>query len=357
VAGGGGSCFSQAKLKAPAAQRVPMAPTDAFPVEVAEWLAAEQGLHLQQARPVGGGCIHSAWCLTFGAAAERSPAIAADPAMSASRMSTSHRRLFAKTNRAEVLAVLKAEADGLAALSLAAEGTGLSVPSPLAVGVAGAHAVLLLTWFDLEGRSSGSSSAGWEMLGVGLARLHRRSLEIRCMEGDRPGRFGWPRDNVIGSGPQPNGWHESWGTFFAERRLAPQLERLERRHGPLRGAATLLKNVQQWLEGHDADPCLVHGDLWSGNAAPTSGGGAVIFDPAVHRADREVDLAMARLFGGFPSSFFKGYEATWALPHDHRQRVPLYNLYHLLNHANLFGGGYGAQAQAVIDDLLADPPG
>jgi fructosamine-3-kinase len=333
-----------------------MAPTDPFPAVVAEWLAAEHGLHLQQARPVSGGCIHSAWCLTVGTAAECAPALAGDPAGSHNRMGASQRRLFAKTNRRDALPVLEAEADGLAALSLAAQGTGLSVPTPLALGVAGGHAVLLLSWFDLEGRSSASSSADWQKLGAGLAHLHRRSLEIRCTEADRPGSFGWPRDNMIGDGPQPNGWHQSWGTFFAERRLAPQLARLERRHGPLRGAEALLQSVPYWLEGHGADPCLVHGDLWSGNAALTVAGGAAIFDPAVHRGDREVDLAMARLFGGFPLIFFKGYEASWALPHNHRRRVPLYNLYHLLNHANLFGGGYASQAQRLIDELLADPP-
>jgi fructosamine-3-kinase len=98
---------------------------------------------------------------------------------------------------------------------------------------------------------------------------------------------------------------------------------------------------------------LVHGDLWSGNAAMLADGRGAIFDPAVHRGDREVDLAMARLFGGFPQTFFAGYEEQWPLPKGHRRRVPLYNLYHLLNHANLFGDSYRAQAQATIDELLA----
>jgi fructosamine-3-kinase len=147
-----------------------------------------------------------------------------------------------------------------------------------------------------------------------------------------------------------------WGDFFAACRLAPQLEWLRARGGGLRGGDTLLRQVAGWLGGHGAEPCLVHGDLWSGNASLLTMGGGAIFDPAVHRGDREVDLAMARLFGGFPEAFFAGYEAKWPLPRGHQGRVEVYNLYHLLNHANLFGGGYRQQAQACIDRLLSRPP-
>jgi fructosamine-3-kinase len=121
----------------------------------------------------------------------------------------------------------------------------------------------------------------------------------------------------------------------------------------LDGAASLLEGAAAWLGGHGAEPCLVHGDLWSGNAALTADGRGAIFDPAVYRGDREVDLAMARLFGGFPAAFFDGYGAEWPLPADHHRRVDLYNLYHLINHANLFGGSYHGQCQVTIDLLLA----
>jgi hypothetical protein len=114
--------------------------------------------------------------------------------------------------------------------------------------------------------------------------------------------------------------------------------------------------VPEWLDQHAVDPCLVHGDLWSGNAGVLVDGRAALFDPAVYRADREVDLAMARLFGGIPRAFFDAYEATWPLPPGQEGRVELYNLYHLLNHANLFGGSYVQQAQASIERLLKSPP-
>jgi fructosamine-3-kinase len=136
--------------------------------------------------------------------------------------------------------------------------------------------------------------------------------------------------------------------------LAPQLERLAQGGDPLPGADALLARIPAWLSGHCPEPCLVHGDLWSGNVGVLADGRGAIFDPAVHRADREVDLAMARLFGGFPASFFEGYQAEWPLPDGHRRRVDLYNLYHLLNHANLFGGSYAGQAGRLISRLLRD---
>jgi fructosamine-3-kinase len=295
---------------------------------LAAWLADRLGVSLVGRTAVGGGCIHSAWCLELAGGA----------------------RLFAKTNRASALPLLEAEADGLAALAAAADPARLVVPAPQALGRVGDQAVLVLPWLELDG-----AAIGWRELGSALASLHRRSLEGPLLEGDRGAvAYGWSRDNVIGSSPQANGWLENWGTFFAERRLAPQLEWLARRGGPLRGSAELLARTPHWLGGHAAEPVLVHGDLWSGNAALLGGGAGTIFDPAVHRADREVDLAMARLFGGFPEAFFAGYEASWPLPPDHQCRRDLYNLYHLLNHANLFGGSYREAAQRTIDRLVGD---
>jgi fructosamine-3-kinase len=305
-----------------------MDPTDAL----APWLADQLGVELVGRSPVTGGCIHSAWCLRL----------------------ADGRRLFAKTNEGHLLPLLEAEAEGLTALAAAAPQDGPALPVPLALGKAGPSAVLVLSWLELGGGRSAAAQGGWQKLGAALARLHRHSLERPCIAADRPGQaFGWPRDNAIGAAPQPNGWDENWGRFFVERRLAPQLERLARGSGPLRGADHLLIRAGDWLAGHGAAPCLVHGDLWGGNAGISAAGLGAIFDPAVYRGDREVDLAMARLFGGVPSHFFRGYEQEWPLPGDHRTRVDLYNLYHLLNHANLFGGSYRQQCQATIDGLLS----
>ena len=300
---------------------------------VAAWLQQELGVELRAMRSVGGGCIHNAWQLQLG----------------------DGRRLFAKGNRAALLPVLEAEADGLEALhrvsQLCRQENGAqaapTIPQPLALGRVGDQALLVLDWLELGGRP-GTASGAWRELGAGLARLHRTSLR------DHSSGFGWSRDNFIGSGPQPNGWHRSWGVFFSQQRLGAQLRLAERAGQRLAGAEELLEQVPHWLAPHPAEPCLVHGDLWSGNADLLAGGGGALFDPAVYRGDREVDLALARLFGGFPEAFFSGYEQEWPLPPGHRQRVELYNLYHLLNHANLFGGGYWQQSAASIRSLLGE---
>ena len=316
----------------------------ALPLRAA-WLAQHLGVEAQAATPVGGGCIHSAWCLTVAPLSGPSQAAPAGPTAAWPEGG----RLFLKTNLAARGPMLEAEAEGLRALAVAAAGSGVGVPQPLAVGVDGAVAALALPWHNLH---RASSDRAWAALGEGVARLHQASLERVCTPQDRPDRFGWHGDNWIGSGVQHNGWEDSWGRFFAQRRLAPQLALLARNGSPLEGAEALLERVPAWLAGHRCAPALVHGDLWSGNVAHSEAG-PLVFDPAVHRGDREVDLAMARLFGGFPSAFFAGYERIWPLPPGHGERVALYNLYHLLNHANLFGDGYQVQAQASIRQLLA----
>lgn len=310
-----------------------MAASDALAV----WLRERLGVGLTGLRPVAGGCIHRAWRLEL-----------ADGG-----------RLFAKTADAGALPLLAAEADGLRALAAAAATEdGPLLPQPLALGRAGASAVLVLPWHDLGGVAAAGApklaATGWHRLGGALARLHRGSLGRTCVVADRSDQaYGWPQDNFLGSSPQANGWEPLWGRFFLQRRLRPQLEALSRRSGPLGSQQQLLAWADRRLARHQPEPCLVHGDLWSGNAALTAAGQGLIFDPAVYRGDREVDLAMARLFGGFPAAFFAGYQQEWPLPPDHRERGDLYNLYHLLNHANLFGGSYRDQCQHCIDQLLA----
>ena len=287
------------------------------------WLQRHLDAPLVRHQPVGGGCIHSAWCLEL----------------------ADGRRLFAKTNRATQLPLLEAEADGLQALAGVAP-PALQVPQPLAWGCAGEQAVLVMNWLAL-GRGPGNE--GWQQLGRSLAQLHRRSL----VEGPGQGRFGWDSDNFIGASSQPNGWLPSWGAFFVQRRLEHQLRLAAAAGLRFSGGQRLLELASAWLANHPAEPVIVHGDLWSGNAGLLEAGGAALFDPAIYRGDREVDLAMARLFGGFPAAFFAGYQKEWPLAAGFAERQELYNLYHLLNHANLFGGGYVQQAQQSIKALLS----
>jgi fructosamine-3-kinase len=287
------------------------------------WLQQHLGQPVQRHQPVAGGCIHQAWRVEL----------------------TDGRVLFVKTNRAQALPLLQAEAAGLRALAAVAP-ADLQVPLPLAVGRSADQAVLVLPWLDLV--TTGDSWA-WHRLGRALACLHRASLS----NGPGQGRFGWREDNTIGATTQPNGWWQSWGSFFCQQRLGHQLRLAAEQGLHYRGAEQLLVQVGDRLATHSCEPVLVHGDLWSGNAALLPAGSGTVFDPAVYRADREVDLAMARLFGGFPEAFFVGYETAWPLPADASSRQELYNLYHLLNHALLFGGGYRDQAQQCINRLLA----
>src|SRR5579862_1287515 len=169
-------------------------------------------------------------------------------------------------------------------------------------------------------------------------------------------RFGWGRDNTIGRTSQTNGWMEEWAEFFRERRLRPQLDlAVENGFGKLleTPGERLLESVHLLLGGHVPRASLLHGDLWGGNWLATADGEPVIVDPAVYYGDREADLAMTRLFGGFGGAFYRAYEAADPLPAGAALRSELYNLYHVLNHANLFGGGYARQARGMIDRLLA----
>jgi fructosamine-3-kinase len=247
-------------------------------------------------------------------------------------------RWFVKTHASSRLAMLEAEAEGLRELTRPG---AMRVPAPVACDSAGSCTFLVLEW--LEFAAGGRDAA----LGTALAQLHRTTAEA----------YGWHRANTIGTTPQDNERTEDWAAFFRDRRIAPQLALAARNgHGSRlqRAGEQLLAAIPLLLAGHAPVASLLHGDLWSGNAARLASGEPVIFDPAVYFGDRETDLAMTELFGGFPAAFHAAYRAAWPLDAGYPVRRTLYNLYHVLNHLNLFGGGYGAQAEAMIGQLLAE---
>ncbi len=282
-----------------------------------EDIRTRHGLELDgsSATGVAGGCINRCW------------SVAGDGA-----------RWFLKVNRRESAAMFAAEALGLAALG---KSSAIRVPAVVGEGQTEDCAYLLLEWIPLASSTGGASAA----LGAGLAALHRDMAE----------RFGFDVDNFIGSTPQPNGWRETWADFFGEQRLAYQL-RLAARNGYGGLLQELGMQLRQRLDallaGHEPAPSLLHGDLWGGNWGCDDHGKPVIFDPAVYFGDRESDLAMTRLFGGFGADFYAAYEEVWPLPSGAGERVDLYNLYHVLNHANLFGGSYLDQAMSMMRRLL-----
>lgn len=255
--------------------------------------------------PVGGGCIHRAFRIG---------------------------PFFVKINRPECAAMFEAETDGLRAI--AATRT-IRVPEPIANGSDVQSAFLVLEWLDLRG--AGDEAA----LGERLAAMH----------GHFGRQHGWERDNFIGSTPQSNEPAGDWAVFFRDRRLAPMFRALAGCGMRIAGAEALLERVPALLAGVNPRPSLLHGDLWGGNAGFLRDGTPVIYDPAAYRGHYEADLAMTRLFGGFGSRFYQAHRAVLPAESGHEQRTTLYNLYHILNHALLFGGGYTSQAQAIVHSL------
>ncbi|GAC1451600.1 MAG: fructosamine kinase family protein [Steroidobacteraceae bacterium] len=247
--------------------------------------------------------------------------------------------LFVKVAPRTALADLEAEVAGLAELAAA---RAVRVPRVLAVGYTDDAAFLALEWITAGARTPDCE----RRLGEGLAALHAVSAP----------RFGWARDNSVGRTPQQNAWSDDWAEFFRERRLRPQLARaVAGGYADLLEAPgqRLLDSVHLLLAGHRPSPSLLHGDLWGGNWLASEDIEPVVFDVAVYYGDREADLAMTRLFGGFSSAFYNAYESVTPPAAGEPLRRDLYNLYHVLNHANLFGAGYARQARESIDRLLA----
>jgi len=274
-----------------------------------------QPCRLGQVQELGGGCINRAFVVRDGMAA-----------------------WFVKLNAAHRLDMFEAEAAGLRAL--AATRT-LRVPQALGTGLADGEAFLVLEYipFGRQGPGGGAEA------GRRLAQLHRHSQD----------RFGWDRDNYIGSTPQTNTQSGDWAYFWREQRLGPQLERARRQGfaGRLQDRGRRLLELCPALLDHAPLPSLLHGDLWGGNMAYDTAGDPLLFDPAVYYGDREADLAMTQLFGGFGGDFHAAYREAWPLDPGYSLRRDLYNLYHILNHLNLFGAGYLAQALDMIERLLA----
>jgi fructosamine-3-kinase len=267
----------------------------------------------QQRRSVSGGCINQGYAVC-----------------------DTQRTYFVKLNQASQVGMFEAEALGLEQMFDTAT---IRVPQPLCWGIAGNSSYIVLEWLEL---GSGNSNS-WEEMGRKLAVMHK----VTSSQG-----FGWKINNTIGSTPQINSWTADWGEFYIKHRLGYQFQVAQRRGSHFPQQDKLLAAIPKLLANHQVQPSLVHGDLWGGNAGCTVSGEPVIFDPATYFGDREVDMAMTELFGGFPAAFYKGYNDVFPLDAGYEQRKTLYNLYHILNHFNLFGGGYGSQANRMIDQIL-----
>jgi protein-ribulosamine 3-kinase len=266
-------------------------------------------------RGVGGGSINDAYVLA-----------------------DNDQKYFVKLNRPNLVDMFEAEAEGLAEI---ASTRSVRVPQPICHGVSGGNSFIALEYLEL---GNGDSS---QALGRQLAAMHRTTRE----------QFGWDRDNTIGSTEQVNTWTEDWIEFYGKRRLLFQLGLPgAQRFGQqlVSAGEELVDNLGIFYDSYQPEPSLLHGDLWGGNYATARDGAPVIFDPAVYYGDREADIAMTELFGGFGGRFYDAYNDAWPLDPGYGVRKTLYNLYHVLNHLNLFGGGYGGQAYSMICRLQSE---
>ncbi len=263
---------------------------------------------------IGGGCINQAFCLEG-----------------------QGKRLFIKINHARCLSMFAGERAGLDEITQSAT---LRVPQPLCHGIEQDFSWLALEFIPMQQRGNQA------MLGTALASMHRHTAD----------QFGWKHDNTIGVTSQKNLPSSDWVAFWRQHRLGFQLN-LAKKNGYVGRLQKLGEQLTSSLAYFftDSPPAsLLHGDLWSGNYAFTDNGQPVVFDPAVYYGDRETDLAMTELFGGFSADFYAAYQAAWPLDDGYRTRKSLYNLYHILNHLNLFGEHYLQQAETTMGRLLAD---
>jgi fructosamine-3-kinase len=238
-------------------------------------------------------------------------------------------------NRADAQAMFSAEADSLEVLRAA---NRVRVPRVRAVSVAHNQpfAWLLLEWLE-PGRAANDN---WEELGRSLAMLHRVQSD----------RFGWPTSNYIGSLRQSNTTSANWPSFWRDERILPQAAVL--RSDQRARVDALMRHVEDFAGiGNLEGASLVHGDLWAGNAHGMADGGIALIDPASYYGHREVDLAMAELFGGFSPHFYDAYDEAWPLEPGHEQRRALYQLYYQLVHVNLFGESYVSGAMSLVAAL------
>lgn len=287
------------------------------------WKQVEQELSRYQKREyritdkrsIGGGSINNAY-----------------------RVSDGKDSFFVKTNRQSLAYMFEAESRSLDALNQTME---IKVPQPIAHGVSGHECYFIMSWINLSGQPQA------DIFGQQMARLHRHHND----------RFGFYIDNTIGSTPQLNQWSADWVDFWQKQRLGYQLE-LARDNGFKNRMYDLgLKVIEKtpfFFQDYQPLPSLLHGDLWAGNWAADDMGQPVIFDPACYYGDREADLAMMELFGHPGQKFFASYNEVYPLHEGYSMRKIFYNLYHLLNHANLFGSSYAVQAENMMESLLVE---
>jgi len=265
---------------------------------------------------VSGGCINQCWKAT----------------------DTNNQNWFIKTNSPSLLDMFVAESHGLEEI---AKSQSIRSPKSICYGKTPEFSYLVLEYIPM------SSLSQHKVAGEQLAQMHHTYADS----------YGWKRDNTIGSTPQPNTQESDWATFWIKHRLLHQLN-IAKKNGYssnyYEAGLKLADKLPSFFNGYSVKPSLLHGDLWAGNIASDESGKPIIYDPAVYFGDRETDIALTELFGGYSQDFYAAYNYHYPLDAGYKTRKTLYNLYHILNHFNLLGGGYASQAFQMTNQLLAE---
>lgn len=278
-------------------------------------LATGTSFAIEKFSSISGGCINSAYVA-----------------------GNEHQSYFIKINHYDAIPMFEAE---LMALNEIAATETINVPVPICTGRYNQHSWLVMEHINLQ------QQGNHQLFGEKLVAMHSVTSN----------QHGWVRDNTIGSTPQINTLNDNWVEFFRDRRVGYQLSLAAQSgcsNNLQKSGQLLMECISDFFEGYNPQPCLLHGDLWGGNYAFKQNGEPVLFDPALYYGDRETDIAMTELFGGFNNAFRASYENCWPLDSGYQTRRELYNCYHVLNHFNLFGGGYATQAERMIMKLLSE---
>ena len=285
------------------------------PIEINEICEELGETYPKSIEQVHGGDIHNAWRIEF-----------------------SNKKLFLKRNIRNKK-FLEFEKYCLQNLRKYINQENLVIPEVIAYKNIKNIEILLIEWIDMHNFDQ-------KKLGKGLGELHLKSAE------SNPKMFGFPVEGFIGTTDQKKGFEDNWIDCFLNLRIIPQLLSLKSRILDEEIINKVKEKIQSELLNHKPINALVHGDLWSGNAGIDKNGKGVIFDPASWWADNEVDIAMTKLFGGFRKEFYEEYHRIFPIKNGFEKRIIIYNFYHILNHANMFGGGYLNQVEDYVKAIL-----
>ena len=285
------------------------------PIEINEICEELGETYPKSIEQVHGGDIHNAWRIEF-----------------------SNKKLFLKRNIRNKK-FLEFEKYCLQNLRKYINQENLVIPEVIAYKNIKNIEILLIEWIDMHNFDQ-------KKLGKGLGELHLKSAE------SNPKMFGFPVEGFIGTTDQKKGLEDNWIDCFLNLRIIPQLLSLKSRILDKEIINKVKEKIQSELLNHKPINALVHGDLWSGNAGVDKNGKGVIFDPASWWADNEVDIAMTKLFGGFRKEFYEEYHRIFPIKNGFEKRIIIYNFYHILNHANMFGGGYLNQVEDYVKAIL-----